>query len=164
MEIKKSRIKDIATSFTTLIFLVIAISGIMMFFHFNDMLVKELHEILGLVFVSTAILHVVMNWKNMKSYFSKKIFVSAIVIVSIVSGVFVYQSFDKGENPKKVLIQKVLNAPLNDSLKLLNGNYEVAIKKLELQNIEVLDNKNIRAIAKANKTSPFRIVSIITSK
>lgn len=164
MEIKKSNIKDVATSFTTLIFLVIAISGVMMFFHFNDMLVKQLHEILGLAFVAVALFHMIMNWKSMKSYFSKKIFACAVIIVAIVSGVFISQSTNKGDNPKTILMQKVLNAPISDSLKLLNGDYEVAIKKLESQNIKVLDNKNIREIAKANKTSPFRIVSIITSK
>lgn len=161
---KKGTIKDIATSFTTLTFLVIAISGVMMFFHFNDMLVKELHEILGLVFVGAGFFHVIMNWKSMKNYFSKKIFTSALLVVSVVSGMFIYQSIGQGENPKVVLMQKVLNAPLSDSFKLLNGNYEVAIKKLKLQNIQILDNKNIKAIAQANKTSPFRIVSIITSE
>ena len=156
--------REIATSFTTMTFLVIAISGVMMFFHFNDMLVKELHEILGLVFVAAGVFHVIMNWKSMKNYFSKKTFISAITIVSLVSSIFIYQSFDKGDNPKMLLMQKVLNAPLSDSFKLLNGNYELAVEKLKLQNIQILDNKNIKAIAKANETSPFKIVSIITSK
>jgi len=161
---KKGTIRDIATSFTTITFLVIAVSGVMMFFHFNDMLVKDLHEILGLVFVFVAFLHVIMNWKSMKKYFSKKIFLSASILIIAISSLFIIQSSDKGDNPKMVTIQKVLNAPISDSFKLLNGNYENAIKKLELRNIHIVDNKTIESLAKANQTSPFRIISIITSK
>lgn len=161
---KKGLIKDIATSFTSLTFLVIAISGVMMFFHFNDMMVKELHEILGLVFVIATFLHLIVNWKSMKNYFSKKIFLSISLVVAVVSGIFVIQSVDKGDNPKILTIQKILKAPVVDSFKILNGSYENAIVKLKNQNIKNLDSKNISDIAKANKTSPFRIISIITTK
>lgn len=157
-----SKIRDIATSFTTMTFLVISMSGVMMFFHFFDKSVKELHEILGLVFVVAACLHVIMNWKSMRNYFSKKIFISALLIISIISGVFISKNLSSEENPKVVLMQKVLNAPLSDSFKLLSGDYDKAIKKLKEQNIKNLDAKSIKDIAKSNKTSPFRIISIIT--
>lgn len=160
----KKETREVATSFTTLTFLVIAISGVMMFFHFNDMLVKELHEILGLVFVAAAFLHVFVNWKSMKSYFSKKIFISALVITTAVSGLFIFQSADKGDNPKKIMMEKIMTAPLIDSLKVLNGNYENAIKKLASKNIQILDNKTLKDLAKANNTNPFKIVGIVTSK
>lgn len=161
---KKGTIRDIATSFTTTIFLVIGISGIMMFFHFFDSSVKQLHEILGLAFVVAAVLHVVMNWKSMKNYFSKKIFISAVVVVTAMSGIFISVNSNKAENPKKLLMQKVLDASIIDSFKLLNGNYLEATKKLESQNIRIFDNNSINAIAEANETSPFKIISIIVGK
>ena len=161
---KKGTIRDIATSFTTTTFLVIGISGVMMFFHFFDSSVKELHEILGLAFVVAAVLHVIMNWKSMKNYFSKKIFISAVIIVAVISGIFISVNSSKAENPKKLLMQKVLDASIIDSFKLLNGNYLEATKKLESQNIRILDNDSINAIAKANETSPFKIISIIVGK
>ena len=160
----KKETREIATSFTTIVFLVIAISGVMMFFHFNDMLVKNLHEILGLVFVVAAFLHIFVNWKSMKSYFSKKIFIIASITTLAISSVFIYQSSNNGDNPKTVMMQKVLNAPIAESFQLLNGNYDNAIKKLASQNINIVDNKNIKAIAQYNKISPFKIISIITSK
>ena len=116
---KKGTIRDIATSFTTTTFLVIGISGVMMFFHFFDSSVKELHEILGLAFVVAAVLHVIMNWKSMKNYFSKKIFISAVIIVAVISGIFISVNSSKAENPKKLLMQKVLDASIIDSFKLL---------------------------------------------
>lgn len=160
----KARIREVATSLTTLVFLVIAISGVMMYFHFNTGVVKELHEILGLVFVVAALLHVIMNWKSMRNYFSKKIFISITLIVTIISILFVSQNLNKGQNPKAVLMQKVLNAPIQDSFKILNGKYANAISELEAQGIDISEGKTIREIAQSNKTSPFRIIAIITNK
>ncbi len=66
-------LRDVATSASTVLFLVIGISGLMMFFHFFDNYVKELHEILGVGFVLAVLLHIIANFSSMKKYFSKKI-------------------------------------------------------------------------------------------
>lgn len=159
----KLEIKNIATSYTSIIFLVIGITGVMMYFHLNSKLVKELHEVLGLVFVIAALLHVLMNWKSMRSYFKKRIFITAFLIISIISTIFISQSINKGDSPKAILIDKVLNASLNDSFKLINGDYENAVKKLQLKNIEIFEAKNINEIAKEYGISPFKIVKIIAT-
>lgn len=159
---QKSTIRDFATSLTTTVFLVIATSGVMMYFHFNSGMVKNLHEILGLLFVVAACFHVIMNWKSMKSYFKKKIFIASFIVISIISGVFISQSANKGTDPKRVLTTKVLNGSISDTFKLLNGSYEKSLLLLEKENIKLLNNTTILSIAKANKTSPFRIIAIIT--
>lgn len=156
--------RDIATSFTTLMFLVISISGVMMFFHFFDMQVKQLHEILGLVFVGTGLFHVLVNWKSMKNYFSKKIFLMAVIATVIVTSGFVLNSLNQGGNPKILVLQSVLNAPLKSSLNILNIKYDDGIKKLESNDIKIANSKTIREIAQTNKTSPFRVILIMTSK
>lgn len=161
---KNFKIRDYATSFTTLMFLVIGISGVMMFFHFYDKYVKELHEILGLVFVAAALFHVLANWKAMKNYFSKKVFLFAIAVTLVVSGGFVVKSLSQGENPKGVMMGRVLNGPSAITFQLLNGDYNKAVEKLKAQNIIVGEGKSINEIAKENKTSPFRIVDIVSSK
>lgn len=161
---KKATIRDFATSYTTLAFLVMGISGVMMYFHFYDMYVKQLHEILGLIFVAIVFLHVIMNWKSMKSYFSKKIFFSAIIVISLVTGAFVYQSLGQGENPKILLIKGAIKAPLSSSLVILNVKKEDAIKKLEAKDIEIFEENSLSEIADANGISPFKIISIITAK
>lgn len=156
--------RDIATSFTSLMFLVIGISGVMLYFHFYDMQVRELHETLGLVFVVATIFHIFVNWKSMKNYFSKTIFIFALIMTTLVASGFIIKSLNQDVNPKLLVIQSILKAPLEKSFDLLDVKYNDAIKKLEVQNIKILGNKTIFEIAKANETSPFRIVLIITSK
>lgn len=155
--------RDFATSFTTTLFLVIGISGVMMYFHFFDSKVKELHEVLGLFFVGAILLHIFFNWASMKKYFTKKIFLVASAITFVAAGFFIATA-PSGENPKGTILNKVINAPLTDSLKVLNVEYDYAEMTLENNNIKIDENQTIMQIAKANSVSPFKIVAIITGK
>jgi len=156
--------RTLATSLTATLFLVIGLSGVMMYFHFFNSYVKNLHEILGLAFVVAVIFHVFYNFKSMQKYFTKKIFLIICLLTVIVSTAFIIQSANKGENPKSILIQKVLKAPIKDSILLLTGNYENAIIKLEKNGIKISEGKSIEEVAKSNGINPFKIVNMITAK
>jgi hypothetical protein len=153
--------RDLATSFTTILFVIISVSGVMMFFHFFDTQVKSLHEILGLVFVGAALFHVIFNWSSMKRYFAKKVFFLSFTLLLAISSFFVVQSLSQKENPKGVLIEKMLSAPFKNSLDVLHVNYDDAIDRLNRENISIETQESIQKIAQTNKTSPFRIVAIL---
>ena len=153
--------RDLATSFTTILFVIISVSGVMMFFHFFDTQVKSLHEILGLVFVGAALFHVIFNWSSMKRYFAKKVFFLSFTLLLAISSFFVVQSLNQKENPKGVLIEKMLSAPFKNSLEVLHVNYDDAIDRLNRENISIETQESIQKIAQTNKTSPFRIVAIL---
>jgi hypothetical protein len=51
-------------------FAIMSVTGTLMFFHLNSVLSKPVHEWAGLVLVAGVILHVVVNWRAFKSYFS----------------------------------------------------------------------------------------------
>lgn len=160
----KFKLRDIATSLTTIVFFIVGLSGVMLYFKLFDSQVKELHEILGLAFVVAAVLHVFVNWKAMKNYFSKKIFISFVIVLALISGVFISNNLSAGENPKGLVLKSMIEAPINSSLQVLNVDYDKAMNKLKNGNITNVDGNSILAIAKANKTSPFKIIAIITSK
>lgn len=160
----KFKLRDIATSLTTIVFFIVGLSGVMLYFKLFDSQVKELHEILGLAFVVAAVLHVFVNWKAMKNYFSKKIFISFVIVLALISGVFISNNLSAGENPKGLVLKSMIEAPINSSLQVLNVDYDKAMNKLKNGNITNVDGNSILAIAKTNKTSPFKIIAIITSK
>lgn len=154
--------RTIATSLTTAVFLIISISGTMMFFHFFDSSVKSLHEFLGLAFVVTVIFHLFYNWKSMKTYFKKKTFISALSLGLIVTTIFILNSSNQKVNPKRNIISSVLNAPLEQSYKILN--IKNPKERLKEAGIEVFEETSITQIAKANGKNPFELVNILTSK
>lgn len=163
---KKSEQRVIATSLTAGIFLIIGISGLMLFFHISDGLVKSLHEYLGVAFVVVAILHVIYNWASMKNYFTKKVFLVLSACILIVSGGFVYNAntTSSGANPKEALIVSMLNAPLENAIIILGSDLENAQIKLQAAGLAINGESSLKELASTNKTSPFRIVDILIKK
>lgn len=159
----KLKLRDIATSFTATMFIVMAITGILMFFHILDRYTKNLHEILGLAFVVAVIFHVIFNWKGMKSYFTKKVFAVASILVLAVALGFIANTKD-GKNPKRVIIDSILNAPINNSFVILNGDVDMAKTQLESAGIMIKTADSIQEIADKNEVSPFKVVDIISIK
>lgn len=153
--------KKIATSMTAVVFFVIGISGLMLYFHLYSMQVKALHENLGLLFILAALVHVVANWAGMKKYFTQKVFMGILAAALLVSGGFVVQSGVNQTDPKKAILAKVLNAPMESAFETLGLSYEEAIRKLETSHIKTEDAATITGLAKANQTSPFRIAGIL---
>lgn len=155
--------KTLATSLTTLVFLVVGISGVMLYMHWFNANVKELHEILGLVFVGAAVLHVYFNFASMKRYFSNRTFLISSIIVVLATLFFVVPTLGegKGANPKRVVFDSIFNSNINDVLVVLDVDYKVAKAKLAKKGIELDGYKNIDSISKTNGISPFAIINII---
>lgn len=155
--------RDIATSLTAFLFLIIGTTGVLMYFHLLDNYTKKMHENLGLVFVLVILFHVFFNWKAMKSYFSKKVFLYSGIIISAVALTFILTS-KTGENPKTTLINSVLNAPLENSFVIFSESSQIAKEKLEKAGLKIDNAKSLNELAKLNKTSPFKVVSILSEK
>lgn len=153
--------RNFATSFTALTFFVVALSGVMLFFHLFDASVKELHELVGLGFVGVTLLHIYVNFSAMKRYFTKPIFIVGVALLSVVS---IGLTTQPKESPKKMLIEALLHAPLKHSLAILHGDAEHAKMRLKLADIEIDNAKNILEIAKNNKLSPFKVIDILGYK
>ncbi len=158
---KKFIIRDLATSLTTLVFLIIGITGVMMYFHILDKYTKSMHEILGLFFVVVVLMHIYVNFKPMKNYFRKKVFLLSSIILIAVSGTFVL-NVEEGKNPKHILVDAILQTPLTQSLSILQTNIQDAKIKLASKDIKILNANSIKEIASQNSVSPFMIVQIIS--
>lgn len=155
--------KNLATSLTTMVFLVIGTTGVLMFFHLFDKYTKELHEILGLAFIIIVFFHVFYNWTSMKSYVRKKLFLLSFALVFIISISFIINT-KEGENPKTKIINLVLNAPIEKSVGILGTDIEQIKGKLKSEGIVFENQESIMEMAKNNKTSPFKIIDIVTTK
>jgi phosphotransferase system glucose/maltose/N-acetylglucosamine-specific IIC component len=64
--------KSWLTPVTTLVFLVTALSGILLLFHVRSGFLMTLHEWMGFFFVLAGILHMICNWNSLKKHFVVK--------------------------------------------------------------------------------------------
>ncbi|MDD3591746.1 MAG: DUF4405 domain-containing protein [Sulfurovum sp.] len=160
----KNAKRELATSFTATLFLIMGITGVMMYFHILDAFTKNMHEILGLAFVAVVVFHVFYNGNSMKHYFSKKVFVSAVMITLVTAMGFIATASSQGENPKKIIIEAVLASPIEDAVGILGSDMETVERKLKQSNLSFGHETSLMQLAKKNGVSPFKIVSIITNE
>jgi membrane protease YdiL (CAAX protease family) len=161
--LKKSIQKEWATSLVTYIFLVIGITGVMMFFHILDVYTKQMHEILGLAFVVAAALHIWVNFKSMKNYFSNHRFLFSGVFISSLVLIFILNT-QNTPSVKGMIFNSVLEGELSKVIHFLNIDETQAKKQLQQKGIDIQNFDSLRSIAKANKTSPFEILAIMVNK
>ena len=75
--------RNYITPFISLVFLVVGLSGLLMFFHLFDGYTEVVHEYLGVFFVICAIFHIILNWKALKIHFKRGVFIFGKFIVII---------------------------------------------------------------------------------
>ena len=57
---------------TMVLFVAIALTGVLMWLHLRVPGVKLLHEIAGLLFIAVGIAHLVLNWRVLCAYFRRR--------------------------------------------------------------------------------------------
>lgn len=148
------------TPFISLLFVVLAITGIFMLFHLFDGYTEVAHELIGVGFVIAAIFHIMLNWKGLKIHFMKKVFVPAAAAVAVLVLFFVY--LERKQLPLDiVIVDKTFKAPLQQSCKILDIDYPTAVKKLEKKGYKISDIKTLEDIWKKNDTDPQEVIELL---
>lgn len=119
-------INKYATAITTALFLVVAVSGVAMFFHVGKDLVSEMHEWLALALLVPVAMHVYKNWPALMTYFRRRTIVAPLALSLLAAGAFMgMATFSGGHSPIPRLIGALENAKLADVGRLLNVAPEV---------------------------------------
>ena len=148
------------TPLIALVFIVVALTGILMFFHVFDGYTEVVHEFLGISFVGCAIFHVIANWPSLKTHFGKNVFIPAAIIVSALSITIV--TLERINVPIDiVLIEKMAAAPIADSFKVLKVDYADASLALEKNGIVIGNAKTLKDIWVNNNVSPEDVIDTI---
>jgi glucan phosphoethanolaminetransferase (alkaline phosphatase superfamily) len=152
--------RNIITPYLTFLFVVVGLSGILMLFHILDDYTKIVHELLGAVFVLFSILHVIINWKSLKSHFKKKAFIISGVVVLIFSVIFIILA-KMNVDHEGIIIEKITEAPISESFSVLDLDYNEVEKILQENNIVIGESKTIKEIGLNNKKTSKDIIELI---
>ncbi len=152
--------RSFITPLITIIFLVVALSGLLMFFHIFDGYTEVVHEILGVIFVVFSVLHVILNWKALKIHFKKRVFILSTIVVAVISILLVIQQ-QKSPKFDAILIERITNAPIEDVLKVLQVDSIVVVKRLEENGISFIEGASMEEIRINNKVSPKKLFDLI---
>ncbi|MEJ1240525.1 DUF4405 domain-containing protein [Chryseolinea sp. T2] len=148
------------TPLIALIFVVVATTGILMFFHFFDGYTEVVHELLGISFVACAGFHVMVNWPALKTHFGKNVFFPALIIVLGLSISIV--TLERVNVPIDIVImEKLIKAPIKDSFNVLGVDYSEATSTLQKKGIRIGNARTLEDIWVNNHVSPEDVIDAI---
>ena len=154
--------KSWATPLAAGTFIILAVTGILMFFKINVGYIKPVHEWLSWVMVIGVVFHTIANWKSFTSYFSKKpsfTIIGAGLIITVLS-VFI-PSANNG-NPGMKMIKALGTAKIETIADMAGQNSDDIITKLEQKGIsETGTSMTIQEIAAMNGKKEKDILWVI---
>jgi CDP-diglyceride synthetase len=92
-DIETRRIISIVTGLT---FLLVSVTGALLFFHVKSGPLVDLHEWIGILFLITAVWHLAINWRSFTSYLNNRAFWVGALGVALVCALIISMPGEHG--------------------------------------------------------------------
>lgn len=155
--------RDWATPLTIGAFVLMAVTGILMFFHLDTGLNKEAHEWLGWAMVAGVAAHVVANFSAFKRHFARGSALAIIgVYVVLLGASFFIQEEDEGGNPARRASQAVLAAPISAVAGLTSRTPDQLVADLRAAGFQVTSaQQTLNAVTGPERDKQFKALAVI---
>lgn len=116
-------VRKIATPLTIFSSMVVAGSGLWMFFAFKFHYLQELHEKTGLLFAAAVALHLVINWRSFKNHVQHKVTYWSLLPVLILAGALL--AIELMPQPRRALSANIIfNALASKSIHTVSSVFD----------------------------------------
>lgn len=145
------KMKSWATPLAAGTFIILAVTGILMFFKISVGYIKPVHEWLSWVMVIGVVFHTIANWKSFTSYFSKKPSLTIIGAGLIITVLSVFMPSANNGNPGMKMIKALGTAKIETIADMAGQNSAAIINKLQNKGIsEAETSMSVKEIAAVN--------------
>ncbi|MEM7224262.1 MAG: DUF4405 domain-containing protein [Pseudomonadota bacterium] len=128
-----------ATSLTIGFFLIMAISGLLIFFEFGTGGIRATHEWTSIAFVAAALLHILVHKRSFTRYFKER--TVAFVLLACASGGLLYVQSRNDLYAAEETYQQVIHSDLSVLVPLLGEDISSLQQKLRDLGVTVTDPK-----------------------
>lgn len=157
--------RDWATPLTIGAFILMATTGILMFFHADMGLNKEAHEWLGWAMVAGVGAHAVANVSSFKRYFAKPsaLAIMAVFVLILAASFFIQEDKDgKGGNPGRRATMAVLNAPISDIAPLAHQTPQALLAELQKAGFVIESpNQSLISVTGPEQANQFKALAVV---
>ena len=157
--------REWATPLTIGAFALMAVTGLLMFFHLDNGLQKSVHEWLGWLLVAAVAVHAAANWLGFKRYFQRLGRGQAILAVcalALVGSFFIAAPTAGGAPPPVLALRAVAKAPLSTVALLANKPVEQVRSDLAAAGIQVADaNASIESAVQGQREQLGRAMTAV---
>ncbi len=157
--------RDWATPLTIGSFLLIAATGVLMFFHLDSGLNKFAHEWLGWVMLAAVGLHAVMHIKSFKRYFTRPDALVVIgIFIALLAASFISPAGKSDKPPHILVMQAVLDAPLPQVAALAGKDTQTLLAQLQTAGIAVESGQNLRSASGPERATQMKVLGIVFTR
>lgn len=140
--------------------LVVAVSGVMMFFGLHQPVARA-HEWIGLAFALAIAAHIATHWRGVKGYIKQPLAIGIVAALALATS-FLLLPTDQGGHGIKGLIHNIEAAPINQIAPLLERSPNQLLSTLSNAGFEVQDGQqSVAAIAAANGSEPKTLLRLL---
>jgi len=158
----KSVLRAWATPLAISSFIILAVTGILMFFKIETGMIKHFHEWLSWAMVAGVVLHTFANWKSFTGYFSKKPALAIIGIGMVATLFSVFAPAKPDQNPRMKMAKAIMSSKLETVAQVAGSNRTDLTAKLQQRGFTVKDqNMTIRQIAASNGKNEMAVLAVI---
>ncbi len=147
-------------------FLVVSVTGIIMFFHINIGWIKIAHEWMSWVFVTAAVCHAMVHWKSLLGYFRNRAALAVIlpiVVVGLLSLLPV--TGPAAKHPLAQIMSRLERASLESVVKIADRDMSEVIHRLKASGITIdTTSQTITEIAARNGKRPTEVLFLLLSE
>ena len=155
-------LRNFATPLTAAAFIISASTGLMIFFDFEPGIVESVHEWMGWVLVSGAVLHLLVNWKAFTEHLRRKaggVLIGGAVVLALLS---LYPWVGEEEDGRKKAVKSLEKASLITVAGVAGSGLDQILEKLSGNGIAVRDSSNsIEEIAEQNNMEEKALFQVI---
>ena len=159
----RNAINKYATTFTTTLFLVSAVSGVFLFFHTAQDIFKAMHEWLSMVLLVPVVFHIYKNWRPLTLYFKNMTFAIPIAVSLVAAIAFGWATAGGGGSPMGRIFQAFENSPIVEVAALFDKTPEAVIAHLQANGIDAAaETDTLKALGAKAGMPPMRLVALIS--
>jgi hypothetical protein len=162
----KSGSRKIITPLTGVLSLVIGVSGAMLFFHFEEGLVKGVHEWLGMAFMVVMLVHLAINWKPFKQHFRKPAAWIGTAVVSTISALFLVNSLSQpNQSPVRSIIHSIETTAVYDLAPVFKVSHLEMSQRFDKAGVVIISGQEtIQELADSSGVNPRILIAALTKK
>ena len=157
------RLKAWAGPLTMGTFVVMTVTGVLMFFHLNVGMVKLLHEWLSWLFVAGAVAHLAVNWGPFLAYWRKPFAVGMMATLLVIGALALLPLGSRGSRPPfMAALRSLEQSSLSVVAQVAKRSPEAVMEELTKQGLRVRDaTQTISAIATDNDKPSLEILACV---
>ena len=155
-----------ATPVTIGAFLIMAVTGVLMFFHANTGLNKVVHEWAGLIMVAAVVAHLLLNFRAFTTYFKRPLALGFMGLGAAVLGLSFLSlgGTDGGADGMRTAMMALGNARIETLAELSGEDLDAVLAKLGAAGIEASAGQALTELTAGDRGKQDRIIGLIFAR